>query len=189
MRPRPLAILVVALGARLLVVWFAVESFPHNWLYSRGIELGTLAQSLATGQGLSSPFGGSTGPTALLAPGYPAVIALLFLVFGSFTFTAAVAVMVMQLLFSVLTVLCIMQVARQCFGIRTANLAGTFCAVSLPLLWMPTIFWYTFLSPLVLVGMIALALRCEQRPSGPLWALMGAYSGLAALVNPSLLPS
>jgi hypothetical protein len=37
--------------------------------------------------------------------------------------------------------------------------------------------------------MIALALRCEQRPSGPLWALMGAYSGLAALVNPSLLPS
>jgi 4-amino-4-deoxy-L-arabinose transferase-like glycosyltransferase len=34
-----------------------------------------------------------------------------------------------------------------------------------------------------------LALYCERRPSGPLWALMGAYSGLAALVNPSLLPA
>jgi 4-amino-4-deoxy-L-arabinose transferase-like glycosyltransferase len=117
------------------------------------------------------------------------VIALLFLIFGSFTFTAAVAVMVMQLLFSVLTVLCIMQVARQCFGIRTANLAGMFWAVSLPLIWMPTIFWETCLSTLLLVGMIALALRCEREPSGLLWALMGAYCGLAALVNPSLLPA
>ena len=117
------------------------------------------------------------------------MIALLFLIFGSFTFTAAVAVMVMQLLFSVLTVLCIMQVARQCFGIRTANLAGTFWAVSLPLIWMPTIFWETCLSTLLLVGMVALALHCERRPGGLLWALMGAYCGLAALVNPSLLPA
>jgi 4-amino-4-deoxy-L-arabinose transferase-like glycosyltransferase len=184
-----LAILAVALLLRLLIVWFVIARFPHNWLYSRGIELGTLAQSLVAGQGLSSPFGGSTGPTALLAPGYPAIIALLFLIFGSFTFAAAVAVMVMQLLFSVLTVLCIMQVARQCFGIRTANLAGTFWAVSLPLIWMPTIFWETCLSTLLLVGMVALALRCERRPGGLLWALMGAYCGLAALVNPSLLPA
>src|SRR3984957_16875330 len=182
MRPRPLAILVVALGARLLVVWFAVESFPHNWLYSRGIELGTLAQSLVAGQGLSSPFGGSTGPTALLAPGYPAVIALFFLIFGSFTFTAAIAVMGMQLLFGVMTVLLIMRVAQRCFGNRTANLAGTFWAVSLPLIWMPTIFWETCLSTLLMVGMISLALRCEQRPSELLWALMGADCGLAGLV-------
>jgi 4-amino-4-deoxy-L-arabinose transferase-like glycosyltransferase len=184
-----LAILAVALLLRLLILWFVMAWFPHHWLYSRGIELGTLAQSLVAGQGLSSPFGGSTGPTALLAPGYPAIIALLFLIFGSFTFTAAVAVMVMQLLFSVLTVLCIMQVGRQCFGIRTANLAGTFWAVSLPLIWMPTIFWETCLSSLLLVGMVALALHCERRPDGLLWALMGAYCGLAALVNPSLLPA
>jgi 4-amino-4-deoxy-L-arabinose transferase-like glycosyltransferase len=184
-----LAIFAVAVLLRLLIVWFVLARFPHHWLYSRGIELGTLAQSLIAGQGLSSPFGGSTGPTALLAPGYPAVIALLFVIFGSFTVTAAVAVMVMQLLFSVVTVLCIMQVARQCFGIRTANLAGTFWAVSLPLIWMPTIFWETCLSTLLLVGMVALALHCERRPGGLLWALMGAYCGLAALVNPSLLPA
>ncbi len=163
--------------------------FPHNWLYSRGIELGTLAQSLVAGQGLSSPFGGSTGPTALLAPGYPAIIALFFRIFGSFTFTAAIAVMAMQLVFSLLTVFFIMQVARRSFGIRTANMSGGFWAVSLPLIWMPTIFWETCLSTLLLVGMMALALHCERTPSGPLWALMGAYSGLAGLVNPSLLPA
>ena len=178
---------MLALVARLLVLWFAVTRFPHNWLYSRGIELGTLAQSLVAGQGLSSPFGGSTGPTALLAPGYPALIALLFRIFGSFTFTAAIAVMLMQLLFSVATVLLIMMVAQRCFDSRTADWAGVFCAVSLPLLWMPTIFWETCLSTLFMVGMIALALRCEQKPTRSLWALMGAYCGLASLVNPALL--
>jgi len=66
-------------------------------------------------------------------------------------------------------------------------LAGVFWAVSLPLLWMPEIFWETCLSTLLLMGMIALALRCEQKPRMSLWALMGAYCGLAALVNPALL--
>jgi hypothetical protein len=80
-------------------LWFAVRWFPSNWFFSRGLELGTLAQSLAAGQGLGSPFGGSTGPTALLAPGYPALISVLFRIFGSFTFTAAIAVILMQLLF------------------------------------------------------------------------------------------
>jgi 4-amino-4-deoxy-L-arabinose transferase-like glycosyltransferase len=186
-RPRTLDIVALALATRLLVLWFVVERFPHRWLYSRGIELGTLAQSLLAGQGLSSPFGGSTGPTALLAPGYPAVIALIFRIFGSFTFAAAIAVMAMQVLFSVGTVLLIMHVAQRCFDSRTADLAGVFWAVSLPLLWMPTIFWETCLSTLLLVGMIALALRCEQKPSRSLWALMGGYCGLAALVNPALL--
>jgi hypothetical protein len=95
----------------------------------------------------------------------------------------------MQLVFSLLTVLCIMHVARRSFGIRTANMSGVFWAVSLPLIWMPTIFWETCLSTLLMVGMVALALHRERSPSGPLWALMGAYSGLAALVNPSLLPA
>ena len=184
-----IAILSLALLARLFILWFVVARFPHNWLYTRGIELGTLAQSLVAGQGLSSPFGGSTGPTALLAPGYPAIISLFFRIFGPFTFTAAIAVMLMQLLFSVTTVLLIMRVAQRCFGNRTADLAGTFWAVSLPLIWMPTIFWETCLSTLLLVGMIALALRCEQQPSRSLWPLMGAYCGLAALVNPALLPA
>ncbi len=149
--------------------------------------MGTLAQSLVAGHGLSSPFGGSTGPTALLAPGYPAVIALIFYIFGSFTFGAAIAVMVMQVLFSAGTVLLIMIVTRKCFDGRVADLAGAFWAVSLPLLWMPTIFWETCLSTLLLVGMIALALRCERKPSRFLWVLMGGYCGLAGLVNPALL--
>jgi 4-amino-4-deoxy-L-arabinose transferase-like glycosyltransferase len=182
-----IAILSIALLARSLILWFAVVRFQHGWLYSRGIELGTLAQSLLQGHGLSSPFGGSTGPTALLAPGYPAVIAVFFRVFGSFSFAAAIAVMTLQLLFSLLTVFVIMLVAKWCFGANAADIAGTFWALSLPILWMPTIFWETCLSTLMLVGLIALALRSERSPSSSLWVLMGAYCGLAVLVNPALL--
>ena len=189
LRSHTVAILGVALLLRFLAFWFVVTRFPHDWMYSHGIELGTLAQSLAAGRGLDSPFGGSTGPTALLAPGYPALISVLFRIFGSLTFPAAIAVILMQLLFSVVTVLLIMMVAQRCFDSRTADLAGVFWAVSLPLLWMPEIFWETCLSTLLLVGMIALALRCERKPSRSLWALMGAYCGLGALVNPALLIS
>jgi hypothetical protein len=60
-RQHTLAILALALLTRLLILWFVAERFPHRWLYSRGIELGTLAQSLLAGQGLSIPF-----PTGLL---------------------------------------------------------------------------------------------------------------------------
>jgi hypothetical protein len=114
-RPCILAIVTVSVVTRLLVLWFAIARFPHDWLYSRSIELGTLAQSLLTGQGLSSPFGGSSGPTALSAPGYPSVIALVFGIFGSCTFSAVLVAIAMPLLFSVLAVMVIMHVARQCF--------------------------------------------------------------------------
>src|ERR1700749_81487 len=92
-----LIIVGIAFIARLLTLWCAITAFPHAWLYSRGIELGTLANSLLLGRGLSSPFGESTGPTALLAPGYPALIAEIFRGFCSYTFAAAVAISTMHL--------------------------------------------------------------------------------------------
>ena len=69
---------IVALAAslRLGILWLVVTHFPHDWLFGRGIELGLVADNLQAGRGFSSPYGGSTGPTALLAPGYPAVIAV-----------------------------------------------------------------------------------------------------------------
>ena len=185
------AILTVALLSRLLIVWFTIVHFPHNWLYSRGIELGTLAESLAQGRGLSSPFGGSTGPTALLAPGYPILIAGWFRLLGGYTFSAAVAVMLMQVIFSLLTVWVVMQIARRCFSAQAAHLAGSFWALSLPLLWMPTIFWETCLSTLLLVGLVALLLHYEQKTHAALylWLLVGGYCAASALINPSLLPA
>jgi len=180
-------IVALALACRLVVVYFVLVHFPHNWLYSRGIELGTLAQSLVEGHGLSSPFGGSTGPTALLGPGYPIVIASVFRVFGCLTFSSSIVVMLLQTIFSVLTVWEIMRIARRWFGIHAANLAGAFWAISLPLLLMPTVFWESCLSTLSLIVMIDLASGCLIDYGRLRWVAMGVLCGVAGLVNPALI--
>jgi len=77
-RPFMKSILALAILCRLAIVLDVLFRYPHGWLFRSQGELGFLAESLRMGHGLSSPFGGSTGPTAFLAPGYPAVIAFIF---------------------------------------------------------------------------------------------------------------
>src|ERR1700744_1555254 len=126
-------ILALALIMRLGVVSLVLLCYPREWLFSKAPDLGFLAQSLSSGHGLSSPFGGSTGPTAFLAPGYPAIVALSFRLFGSYSSASAAAIMGLQTLFGVLTVAVIIDIAGRIFDSPTANLAGGFWAVSLPL--------------------------------------------------------
>ena len=177
----------IAVFLRAVVVCLVATRFPHDWLFRRGIELGLVADSLQSGHGFSSPYGGSTGPTALLAPGYPALIAVVFRLFGSFTLASAVTVMALQVIFAALTVWIMMRLAGKMFGADTANIAGIIWAVSVPLLWMPTIFWESCLSTLLLVGFIALTVRCAATPSLRLWLGLGALCGIGALINPALL--
>jgi hypothetical protein len=183
------AILALALALRLTLVSMVLFLYPRNWLFSKSPDLVFLARSLVSGQGLSSPFGGSTGPTAFLAPGYPAVLGLVFSIFGGYSFASGAVMMGLQILFAVLTVAIIINVCSGIFGGRAANLAGVFWAVSPPLIWLPAVLWETSLSILLLIGMFALALRCVDKRDARLWAVMGAYCGLAMLVNPSLMLS
>ena len=182
-------ILTLALILRLSVVSMVLLCYPRNWLFSKAPDLGFLAQSLSSGRGLTSPFGGSTGPTAFLAPGYPALIGLAFRLFGSYSFASAAAIMGLQTVFAVLTVAMIIHVARRIFGAPTANIAGAFWAMSPPLIWLPAVLWETGLSTLLLIGMVALAIQAENKPGKGLWVVMGAYCGVAMLVNPSLMPA
>jgi hypothetical protein len=179
-------ILSLALVLRLTVMAMVLFTYQRDWLFSKAPDLGFLAFALSSGHGLSSPFGGSTGPTAFLAPGYPAVLALVFRIFGSYSIASSAAIMGLQCLFALLTIAAMMYVARQIFGAPVANVAGAFWAVSLPLLWLPAILWDTSLSTLLLTGMVALATRVVNEPCKNAWVFMGAYCGLAMLVNPSL---
>src|SRR5580704_9918017 len=115
------AVVGVAAFLRAAVVWVVGTRFPHDWLFKRGIELGLVADSLQSGNGFSSPYGGSTGPTALLAPGYPVVVAVIFRLFGSFTLASAIAVMGLQVIFAAMTVWVTMRLAHRMFGAGTAN--------------------------------------------------------------------
>ena len=180
------AILVLALALRLGVVWMVLFRYPRNWLFSKSPDLGFLAHSLVSGHGLCSPFGGSTGPTAFLAPGYPAVLGLVFRLFGSYSFVSGAVMMGLQTLFAVLTVAIIMPSAqdlRRARGQAGGNVLGGFAASHLA---ARCALGNQSVHPAFdRHGCTRSALR--DKPGAGLWAAMGAYCGLAMLVNPSLM--
>jgi hypothetical protein len=179
-------VLGVALLGRLFVLWSILTTHPHNWIFSHPWEMGLLANSLLHGQGYSSPFGGWTGPTAFIAPGYPTLIAAIFWVFGTYTLASAIAIMMMHIAVSLFTIWLIMHVATEMLDSRTATIAGAFWAVSLPLLFIPSIFWESSLSECAVIGMVALALRYQHSPTRAHWIVLGASCGIIALINPAL---
>ncbi len=182
-------ILGTAFALRLLVVAGVALTFPKGWLYTRGMEMGLLAQSIVAGKGLSSPFGGDTGPTAFIAPGYPLFVASVFKLFGTYSSGSALAIMVFQIAANLVTIWLLMRLASELFNTRTALLAGWISACSLPLLWMPTILWDTSLSACAVMGIMTFAARLQRSSSGKLWAVAGGCCGLTSLINPALLPA
>ena len=143
-----------------------------------------IAQSLLSGAGYSSPFHFPSGPTALLSPGYPLLIA------GVLRFTgngraAVVALIGFQILLSILIIPLIMWMARRYFGTRTANLAGLIYAISEPMLLLPLYIWDTCLSALLLTA--AVALTCRPRWKAKWYSLAaGIICAAGTLVNPTL---
>jgi 4-amino-4-deoxy-L-arabinose transferase-like glycosyltransferase len=184
--PGYVLVLAVALALRLVMIASLMHGDVRQWFFSQATEIGCFADSILAGHGMSSPFGGETGPSAFLAPGYPALVALLFHVFGAYSNGAAIALLVLHILAAMLTVLVVMLVAQRAFNAKTAIVAGMLCAVSPPLVWLPVLFWESCLSTLLLIGFLALALRIAAQPRMSLWLAMGAWGAVAMLINPSL---
>jgi hypothetical protein len=177
----------ISLTLRFAVLAVTWSSAKPQWFFGQASELGALAASLYRGHGFSAPFGAATGPSAFLAPGYPAVIACVFAVFHPFSLGSAIAITVLQALFAGMTTAALMWIAWRVFGARTANLAGGFWAVSPALLWVPTIFWETSLSILLLNLLLALALWCGDSTRRSSWLIFGVAGAAALLINSSLL--
>lgn len=179
-------ILLIALLARIagVLVSFHFSRIPP--LTDWGFENIAIALSLHTGHGFSSPFFSESGPTAFMAPGYPLLLAGVMRVFGTGS-AAATAVVVLQEVFSLLTVLLVVYIAQLHFGERTANIAGLLCALMPPMLIAPVRIWDTSLSALLLTGIFAAA--CNSYLSRMRFVPAGAACAIASLVNPSLIPA
>ena len=186
-RHATMIVLSVGLAMRLLVLGIVVRQYPPAWLFQRGLEMGWLAQSILNGQGLSSPFGPLTGPSAFVAPAYPLLIAGVFRIFGSYTFASAIFIMSVQIGLNLVTIWLMMHVARTLFDPLVSLIAGLVWACSLPLIWMPTIFWDTSISICLMVGLLAVVLRLRGRTTTWSWVLLGSYAALIALVNPAMI--
>jgi len=182
---------LAALAVRLVVVAFVYPSFldpqRQHWLF--GFEVGKVAESIVLGHGFGNPYyGPRTGPTALLPPVMPYVLAGVFALFGIYTKAAAVAILSLESLFSSLTCIPIFFIARKSFGIRTARWA----------VWLWAFFPYaiyfsadmirdTALFTLMLTCLFWAALCLQDSTRVWAWAGFGLLFGVAALTDPAVL--
>lgn len=171
---------VVRLGAFLYISHHRHLGAITFW----GNEDIAIASSLYQHHGYASPFGIPSGSTALLAPGYPILIAAVMYLLGNGP--AAVIVMIaFQTALSLLTLALLMFIAQRHFGVRTANLAGFLFAVCLPMVIAPTYIWDTCLSALILTAAVGLVPVLKWTRSQAV--AVGFGSAISILVNPALL--
>ncbi len=192
MAPAVFYMMLAALVIRLIVVVFVFPYWlnPQRDFYEFGYEPGRVARSIALGQGISNPLHGITGPTALVMPIYPAILAVFFKLFGIYSKGAAIAILAFNSLVSSLTCIPVYAIARRTFDARTAMIAGWIWALFPNAIyfsadWM----WATCLATLFLATLFLAALTLPDRDStSPLaWCGFGAGCGLAALTEPNVM--
>lgn len=186
-------------GAVLALHTWRIPSIPDHYLY--GAEVGRVARSLAMGQGFLSPFDLPI-PSAWLSPGYPLLLAGIFLVFGVYSSLSALVIFLLQCFAQAATAVFVYQTGRLCFSTRVALAAAWLWCLwpdSMPyaFLWI----WETPVTVFFFAWAIVLTLRLRglryseddgaaAQPrvnSYLLWALFGLAWGLISLFNPSLL--
>src|SRR5207245_10049716 len=176
-------------------VRMGVVAFVYaDWLDARrhhyylGYENRRAARSIALGQGVSNPLHGDSGPTAMIMPVYPFILADVFKVFGIYSKASAIAILSLNSLFSALTCLPIVLICRKLLGGRTAMIAGWMWAfwpdgIYFSAAWM----WPTCLTTILLVSSFLLVLALKNANNE--WASVGfgLLSGFAALNDPNVL--
>lgn len=185
-----LYLVLVALAIRLVVVGFVYPYWlnPKRDYYEFGYEPGRVARSLALGQGISNPLHGTTGPTALVMPVYPALMALSFKIFGIYSKGAAIAILSLNSLFSALTCIPIFLIGLRSFDRRTGKIAAWIWAlfpnaIYFSANWM----WATCLSTLLLALLFLVVLHLKESSSKPAWIGFGLGCGAAALTEPNVM--
>ncbi|HEV2116582.1 MAG TPA: glycosyltransferase family 39 protein, partial [Terriglobales bacterium] len=185
----PLLIVAVAFLARVVSIIFhhrydIPAAYGHLFF---GFEVGRIASALASGHGFSSPFPSPSGPTAWLGPVYPLMVAGVFKIFGIYTSASALAVMVINAVFSALTCLAIYLIGMELFAPAVAVLAAWAWAL-LPycINWSFWI-WETTVSTFLFALLFWLTLRLARQPRARTWALYGLLWGALALTNASCL--
>ncbi|MGA7155515.1 MAG: glycosyltransferase family 39 protein [Acidobacteriaceae bacterium] len=183
------ATVLFALLIRLIIVAIvfrdvSAPTFDHNEF---GWEMGWTARSIALGRGFSSPFLPITGPTALVPPLYPYLLAGIFKLFGLYSAAAAVVILSLNSLFSALTCIPIYFSLRHAVNTRLARIAAFAWAIyPFSIYFAADRVWDYALTSLLFACCFWAIQRLHLR--GP-WAWLGfsLLLGLTALSNPSIL--
>lgn len=152
-----------------------------------GWEMGRVAASLAQGQGFSSPLPLPTGPTAIVGPVYPLILALVFKLFGVYSTASAIAIRTLQCAFASLTCAFVYLCGRDSVGESAGKLAAVVWVVfPLNIFFTVTKVWETSLTGMLAAALFWFLLGTRQSVSVGRWAAAGAMLGISALVNTSL---
>ncbi len=183
--------IVAALLLRLAVVIYsfrgqAAPSADHGEF---GWEMGWVARSIVQGRGFSSPFFPSTGPTALVPPLFPYLLACIFRIFGLYTAKAAFAILSINSVLSALTCVPLYFAARDAFGEKTAAIAGWAWAICPYAIYFSAArVWDYALTSLLFTTCFYFAQRLRGQSKRGAWLGFGMLYGVTALANPSVLP-
>lgn len=173
-----------------LVLLFARHTyiFDSPDPFAFGMESGSIARSVAAGEGFSSPFRGSTGPTAWIAPLYPYLCALIFRFFGIYSHASAACMLAINSLASALTCFAIGGIARRTVGERVGVISAFVWALLPHFAKWPTEWvWDMAASALLVACVWWLTLLLAAEPSRRNWLAFGALWAVITLTNPSLL--
>lgn len=184
-----LSIAGAALTIRVAVAiyYYGFGGYPLSGVWAMGYEMTHAAASLASGNGFSSPFQQPTGPTAALPPGYPALLSVIFRLFGTMTLASAWVAVGLNLVFSAATGLAIFHLAKRTVGENAGIIAAWIWAVYPPVILSATFHvWDTSLT-ILLAAVGCLVATYLETGGWKMWLLHGALWGMGALVNPSLL--
>jgi len=185
-----LPMVLVALTIRLTVMLFlySEQLDPSRDHWSFAYETGRIARSIAVGQGFSNPLFSNTGPTGFMTPVYPYLLAGVFKLFGIYSTASALIMLTLNSLFSALTCIPMVLIARRSFGDRAGAWSGWAWAFFPYAIYFPVErIWATWLSTLLLSILFLIALRLEHSSEIGLWIGFGLLWGLTALNEPIVL--
>jgi hypothetical protein len=181
---------LVGLALRLVAVAFFYQlQMPparDHWVF--GWETAKIAASIASSHGFSSPLHGFTGSTAWIPPLYPYLLAGIFKLLGIYSTSSAVAVLVVNSVFSAVTVIPLYRAACYLTDRQVAIVAGYIWALfPYAIYFSAHRIWSHTLAALLMTLMVAQGLRVLGSRRVVDWTVLGLVAGLNALTNPTAL--
>ena len=192
----PRALFWTALAVRLAYLTLArtYHTPPGNHHFEFGWETGRVAASVAGGHGYGSPFGGDTGPTAWMVPGFTLLLAAVFKLFGIYTNLSAWVILALNSFFQALTAPMVYEIGARAAGRRNALWAGWIWALYPGIMqygvkWI----WEMSLSTMLFAAALVLGMRMSGTGETTMtqrtrdWVWFGLLWGAIAMTNPTLL--
>ena len=181
-----LAFLIRFVVVAVLIGNLSTHTINYNDFGWESWEMGWTARSIVLGHGFSSPFLPVTGPTALVPPLYPYILAGVFKLFGLNSIKSAVAVLGFNSLCSALTCVPLYFLTLNSLNRRVARIVALAWAVSpFAIYFAADRVWDYALTGLLFSCCLLAAQRLHLRRAGS-WIGFGALYGLAAMSNPSV---